>query len=278
MGIESKGENSIERVENGSIETLERLSERYLEEPFVIDGVNPEAQENNKLVVESIEAAGENLAGGENKIFGISLSGSRVKGYNTLDSDIDLVMIVPEDAGDISFAYDEVRKQLDARGVSNRIDTMMDMFAQYDTETDPQKFIRRVDYESGDLVTLFGFCPYKNDNVALAQLSALEVMQQYPSSDQTLSDLNGWFEEYHLGERERIVQKLIDRLGADEKTVRSKLPPSLFEQRNQKFGLHDKKKMYQNLLNWYNNNEQSLQDKVMYKTYQGVKDQIRLGF
>lgn len=271
------GEFSTEQPEKKEIVELKHLAERYTSERFIIDGIDLEARENNRLVIEAIEAAGKKLAPRFNEVFGISMGGSRIKGYNTKESDIDLVVVTPDTTKDSRFVYDAIREELARRGVTNSIDTMMGTWTQYDIETDSEQFIYGVDHHGTELIALFGYTPYRNPNMDLAGLAALEVIKRYTQSDYEWDDIADNFAETYLGGHEHLVKKFSERYGVSIAEVQKIFPKALFQQRYKKFGLEAPKPMYEELIKWYSGNKKNLRKHKMNDVYNGVLKHLREG-
>jgi len=181
---------------------LQELAGRLLRERFVIDGVNQEARENNKLVVEAIAAAGESLPELQNRIFAINMAGSRIKGYNTAESDIDL-----------SSLNDRVVSELAKRGISDNVDEGMAMWSEYDIVTDVDGFIEQVDKNGDDCVALFGYIPYKNPNLNLTRMAILEIMMDFQGDLSHWSAVSAVFNDEYIGHSDYITGKLAKRYG-----------------------------------------------------------------
>ncbi|OGL60164.1 hypothetical protein A2752_02045 [Candidatus Uhrbacteria bacterium RIFCSPHIGHO2_01_FULL_46_23] len=278
MSDKFPGEFSPEQQERKEIVELKNLAERYKSERFIIDGINPEARENNRLVVEAIQAAGEKLGPRFNEVFGINMGGSRIKGYNTRESDIDLVVVTPDTTEDSGFVYDAIQEELRSRGITNNIDTMMGMWSQYDIETDPEQFVYRVDHHGNELITLFGYTPYRNPNMDLTRLAALEIIQQYTQVDYDWEGVAENFAYTYLGEHGHLVEKFAERYGVPVSEVAKIFPPGLFQQRHKKFGLETPKPMYAELKKWYSENKKDLRKHKMYDVYNGVVKHLKEGF
>jgi len=243
-----------------------------------IDGINQEARENNRLVVEAIEAAGKKLTPRSNDVFGINMGGSRIKGYNTKKSDIDLVVVVPDTTEDTEFIYDAIGKELSSRGITNSIDTLMGLWSQYDIETDPEQFVYKVDHHGNELITLFGYTPCRNANMDLTRLAALEIVQQYTRVDYDWEGVAGNFADTYLGEHEHLVEKFAERYGVPVSEVAKIFPRALFQQRHERFGLENPKPMYMELKRWYSSNKKNLKKFKMYDVYNGVLKLLEEGF
>jgi predicted nucleotidyltransferase len=278
MSEKFPGEFFPEQQERKEILELRNLAERYKSERFIIDGIDPEARENNRLVVEAVEAAGRKLAPRFNEVFGINMGGSRIKGYNKKKSDIDLVVATPDTTEDSGFVYDAIREELSSRGVTNNIDTMMGMWSKYDIETDPEQFVYRVDHHGNELITLFGYTPYRNPNMDLTLLAALEIVQQYTQVNYDWKGVTDNFAETYLGEYEHLVEKFAERYGVPIAEVAKIFPKALFQQRHKKFGLKAPKPMYAELKKWYSENKKDLRKHKMYDVYNGVIKQLKEGF
>jgi predicted nucleotidyltransferase len=277
MSEKFTGEFSPEQQERKEIIELKNLAERYKSERFIIDGIDPEARENNRLVVEAIEAAGKKLAPRFNEVFGINMGGSRIKGYNTKESDIDLVVVTPDTTADSGFVYDAIREELASRGVTNNIDTMMGMWSQYDIETDPEQFVYRVDHHGNELITLFGHTPYRNPNMDLTRLATLEIIQQYTLADYDWEGVADNFAETYLGEHEHLVEKFSERYGVPVAEVAKIFTRALFQQSHKKFGLEAPKPMYAELKRWYSDNKKDLRKHKMNDVYNGVLKHLKEG-
>lgn len=278
MSEKFPGELSPEKQERKEIVELKNLAERYKSERFIIDGIDPEARENNRLVVEAIEAVGKKLDSRFNEVFGINMGGSRIKGYNTKESDIDLVVVTPDSTNDTGFVYDAIREELASRGITNDIDTMMGMWSQYDIETDPEQFVYRVDHHGNELITLFGYTPYRNANMDLTRLSALEVVQQYTQVDYDWEGVARNFAETYLGEHEHLIEKFAERFGVPVSEVGKIFPRALFKERHRKFGLDNPTAMYTELKKWYTTNKKDLRKCKMLDVYNGVVKHLKEGF
>jgi predicted nucleotidyltransferase len=257
---------------------LRRIAEKYKSERFVIDGIDEEARKNNQLVVEAIETAGRKLDSRFNEVFGINMGGSRIKGFNTKESDIDLVVVRPDTATDTGFVYDTIEEELSSRGITNKIDVLMGMWAQYDIETDPENFIYRVDHHGNELITLFGYSPYHNANLDLTRLAALEIIQQYTQVDYDWEGVARNFADTYLGERNHVVEKFAARYGISTKETARIFPQSLLDERHRKLGLENPKKLYSELKQWHSKNKRQLRKYQMYKVYNRVLERLKLGF
>lgn len=263
--------------EQKEITELRNLAERYKVERFIIGGTDREARENNRLVVEAIQAAGKKLAPRSDEVFGIMMGGSRILGYNTKESDIDLVPVAPDTTKDIEFIYEAIEEELSSRKITNNIDTMMDLWAQYNIETDPEDFIYRVDHHNNELIALFGYTPYRNPNMDLARLTALEIVKRYTQVDYDWKPIADNFARTYLGEREHLVEKLAERHGAPVAEVGKIFPPALFQQRYKTFGLEAPETMYAELKKWYSNNRKKLRKHKMYDVYNEVVKRLDQG-
>ena len=194
---------------------LQELAGRLLRERFVIDGVNQEARENNKLVVEAIAAAGESLPELQNRIFAINMAGSRIKGYNTAKSDIDLFFVKTDQTTeeDVSSLNDRVVSELAKRGISDNVDEGMAMWSEYDIVTDVDGFIEQVDKNGDDCVALFGYIPYKNPNLNLTRMAILEIMMDFQGDLSHWSAVSAVFNDEYIGHSDYITGKLAKRYG-----------------------------------------------------------------
>lgn len=277
MAEKFSGTHAPEQLKIKETAELKDLASRYKTEAFIIDGIDQEARENNRLVVEAIEAVGKKLSSRYNEFFGIHMGGSRIKGYNTKKSDIDLVVVTPKSTSNTRFVYDAVRTELDSRGVDNALDSMMGSWANFAIETDPQEFVYRVDHHADELITLFGYAPYRNANVDLSRLSALEIVRQYTAIDFDWTEVANEFAITYLGERNHLVQKFAERFGVSVTEVEKIFTASLFEQRYRKFGLEHPDKMYSELKRWYTKNRKDLKKYTMYDVYNGVVEHLESG-
>jgi hypothetical protein len=77
MSDEVREQSFAERSESSEIAKLCRLAGRYKSECFIVGGIDEEAQRNNQLVIEAIEAAGQKL--NPNQIFSINMGGVGLK-------------------------------------------------------------------------------------------------------------------------------------------------------------------------------------------------------
>lgn len=257
------------------IDRLRALAQAFRTQEFIIGGVDEAAQANNLLVVEALRATGDKLKGRANDVFGIHIGGSRIKGYNTVDSDIDLVVVTPDDAPASEFVYDALHQELQKRGVNNGIDSMMGMWANYDVKTDPDEFIYTVDHQGQELIALFGNTLVYNPNLLLARLTALEVINQYTYYDYNWSVSSQNYAATYLGERPHLVPKLAERYEIPRDDVGKIFTPALFHKRYEKFGLIDPKTMLGELREWRKANGRQLGNYKMNRVYKEVMEQLR---
>lgn len=267
-----------EQAKEGTKLTLQRLVELYEKERFVLSGIDSEAQENNRLVIEAIKNTGERLNKSSNDIFAIQMGGSRIKGYNTKDSDIDLVLVTPDTTRDSNFVFEILKEELEKEGLTNHLDLAMSMWAQYEVKTDPNEFIYTVDHYRNELITLFGYAPYQNPNLLLARLAALEVVMRYSKVGYDWDSPSLNFAETYLGDRSHLIPKLAERMGVEIRQVAGVLSKELFTKRHAQFGIDHPDDMYQELTSWYKQNKKHLKPFVMKDVYEQVKEMLDNGF
>lgn len=268
----------IEQPERKPIGELGRLAERYKSERFIIDGVNPEARENNRLAVEAMQAAGEKLKSRSNEFFGIILGGSRILGCNRSDSDIDTITIGPDTTVDATFVDEPIKEELAARGIHNQIDSGMEFWTQPVVPTDPDKFIYWVEFRGEQLATLLGYAPYRNPNLDLTVLGALEVIQKYKQVKYDWGKVADEFARLYLGERKRVVGKLAQGFDISKEEVGRIFTKDLFKERRKRCVVEDPERIYRRLKKWHDENRQHLNEFKMFDVYNGVFERLREGF
>lgn len=220
----------------------------------------------------------------ENDIFGIILSGSRVKGYNKKGSDIDIALIQPQDAWSSPETNNQIfrviNETLKKRGLPE-IDTGVGMWTEFPIPTDPKKFLYFIDHKHNELITLFGYMPYQNPNVRIAQLAVVELIGMMHGGKEVWERLQDAYSWTHLGvghEQDRIIVKLASRLRLKSREVEAILTQSLFEERKKKFSIQDRETLEQSLKGWYVKNKGKLKTYRMVQVYEEVKKLIAQGF
>lgn len=278
--INSKQQDEVVNLldrEPTPIDRLRALAQAYCTQEFIISGVDEAAKANNLLVVDAIRAAGKRLRRSANDVFGIHIGGSRIKGYNTVNSDIDLSIVFPDTTShsQIRFIYDVVCQELATRGVKNKLDLGIELWANDNIKTNPQDFVYTVDYEGQQLIALFGNTLYYNPNLLLARLAALEVINQYTYVNYPWDAIAYNYATTYLGERSYIVPKLTERYGFPKDEVGKIFTPALFHERYRRFGLKDPKTMLTELRDWRNTNSKQLGRYRMNQVYRHVLDEIK---
>ena len=239
-----------------SPDRFKKLAELYRSGGFIIRGIDNEAEANNLLVVESIKAAGESLKSLYNDVFGICMAGSRIRGYNTAESDIDLFVIMPDSAPTETerIACEAVEQELEKRGLRNGIDTNVEMWSDNDITTNAEEFIYQIDHHGQMMSSLFGFTPYCNANLLLSQLSALEVVNRYTKVKYDWKDVAEEYARDYVGEEEFLVERLSEKFGLSPKEVRKTFTKELFDERYKQLGLGEPEAIYDDLCSWYKEN------------------------
>lgn len=261
--------------EPNPIDRLRALAQAYRTQEFIISGVDEAAQSNNLLVVDAIQATGSRLRTRSNDVFGIHIGGSRIKGYNTVDSDIDLVIVTPDTTPQTGFVYDALRQELASRGVQNKIDSGIELWANHDVKTDPEEFVYTVDHQGQELIALFGNTLHYNPNLLLARLTALEIINQYTVYNYDWGAAADNYATTYLGERPHLVPKLAERYGVPKDDVGRIFTPALFHERYQTFGLKDPKIMLAELRDWRKANSKQLGKYKMNQVYRDVMELIK---
>jgi len=255
---------------------IQRLANEFRNKLFITKGIDKESEDNNRLVMEAIQSAGERLHEFPNDIFAIQMGGSRIKGYNTLKSDIDIALVTPQ-SGNERRVYEIIQEELDKKGVENHLDNAISLWASFPIKTDPQEFLYTVDHNPEELVSLFGCTVYENPNLALTKLAALEIVNAYKNTGYDWDGASKNFADTYLGERGHIVSKVASRYKMSRSEVEKVLTPALFRERHNKFGIEDPKTMHQTLKRWYSANKRHLNAYVMRNVYEEVKEMLRAG-
>lgn len=258
--------------EFGKRERLDRLGRAYLERPIILEGVDRDAKESNKVVLEAIKAASVSFGERSDDLFGIHLAGSRVKGYHTASSDVDLVLVAPPcDVGGLQFVAEAIESELEKRDLQIGIDTMVGAITNPTVEIDPREFIYTVDNGPEDVAALFGFTVYENPNLLLARLAALEIVNASPAYEWDV--VTQRFNWGYLGQRKPTVYKLSERFEVPVSKTQSIFTRHLFQQRYKSFGLRRPKGMLQELRRWYRSSS-GLEKYCMHDVYAEVMEEL----
>lgn len=247
------------------------LAKSYRSKGFIVGGIDSEAQKNNRLVIKALGEVLKESKHNNNDIFAIHMGGSRVKGYNTKDSDIDIILATPDTIHNDHFIHQTIQEELEKKGIKNRLDWMIGQWAGYNIKTDPNNFISTVDQYTEELISLFGYTIYHNPNLFLSKLAFLEVIKKdtYGILWDTIS---GKYADTYLNEREHITEKIAERLELSTKEVAKLFTKDLFKERYKKFGLSNPLDMHKKLEQWYKNNKKDLGSYVMRDVYEEVKE------
>ncbi len=98
------------------------LAKSYRSKGFIVGGIDSEAQKNNRLVIKALGEVLKESKHNNNDIFAIHMGGSRVKGYNTKDSDIDIILATPDTIHNDHFIHQTIQEELEKKGIKNRLD------------------------------------------------------------------------------------------------------------------------------------------------------------
>lgn len=262
---------------SGALARLELLAQRFATELVILGGIDETAVKNNLAVVESIKAAGARLDNRHDSFFGIVLGGSRIKGYNTDSSDIDIVVVRPDSTSDTGFVYDAIDEELALRDVARHVDKMLGAWAEHPISCNAHDFIYQVDHMGGELIALFSPAQYQNPNLLLGRLAALEIIRKYENYEHW-EYLESTYRMTYLGDRVYMVNTLAQRFDLPLTQVGKIFSKSLFRDRYRKFGLGKPKAMYKDLKVWYQNNQQTLAGYRMNQLYTDVLDLMDSGF
>lgn len=277
MTIEGEFQPNPER--EAAFERLRFLAERYRTLPFLLDGVDEDAKQSNARVIDAIQSAGRTIAKESDNLFGIHLKGSRIKGYHTRDSDVDIVLATPSLPEEEQLRYwGLVRGEIASRSASSGVDPLPAVWQQEDIPTNAEEFMYWVDHHGDELVTLFGYTPYETPNLNLAKLSALEIIRTYKQPEYDWEAIQVEYAKDYVGDRSHIIGKLSERYGIDTSEVSQLFTPSLFDERNKQFGLPPVDQLYEQLKNWYGRFKGGASKHRMFSTYRGVRERLKAGY
>lgn len=254
--------------------TLQDLSKKYQTKAQILDGINEHARINNQQVISVLKQTGEIFDQDPNNIFGIYLGGSRIQGYHTEASDVDLI-IVRTDTHQLqtSHYHDTIRAAMSKTGLTNSPCGGIEISVHTKVPTNAENFISKIDDAPERWSdTFFGFTVYENPNLTLGRLAYLEIIRRNTSLNWELSQT--FYANTYLGEYPLITQKIADRLQEPKEKVRSQLPESLFKARYRKFGLGEISTHYQKTLRWYKRNIKKLNRFIMKDVYEEVKTKL----
>lgn len=257
---------------------LNLLAKDFRERLFITKGIDKESEHNNQLVMEAMQNAGRRLEEHANEIFAIQLGGSRIKGYNTAKSDIDIALVTPTSTKNPTPIYEILIEELEKKGVKNSLDAAISMWATFPIQTDPEEFLYAVDHFPHELISLFGCSVYENPNLALTKLTALEIVHRYPEGTYDWEGSAIRFAETYLGDRHHTVSKIATRLKLPRYEVEQVFTPKLFADRRKKFGIENYQSLYQELRQWYKQNKRQLHPFTMRGVYEEVKEMLDAGF
>lgn len=257
---------------------LESYAESLEQKAIIIGGIDEAAKANNDLVMKSIEQVGRKFSKSYNDFFGIGVGGSRIRGLNKVDSDIDYVVIAPDSSPCTDYIRREIKYVLEQNGLDNVLDARIESFSEFVISTDAKKFIENLDTEFSHLISFVNYFAFTNSNLNIAMLCALEVLVARPSS---IDEMWSYLEEQHqlivLGERDHVCNSIYEKTGIEESDVRSIITPELMERRYKKFQLSEPVKLYKKYLHWYRSNENELEGFIMNDVYKEVCELISSG-
>lgn len=255
---------------------LTDLAHDYTSRDLILTGVDEAAHANNRLVLDALQSAWERLADKPNDVFAISLDGSRIKGYHTAESDIDIVVVKPDDSTADTSVHDILNQELRARGLKNLPDKLMEITgkAEYDIPADPENFIYTVDHHPTELITLFGNGLVSNPNFQLARLAALEIIDRYTGIPYPWHRLAERYAYVYLGHPEYLTGRLAEVYGLPLSEVRRIITPGVLRERYGKFGLKDPKTLLREHRAWYGKNRHRLNGYRMYEVYRVVMREL----
>lgn len=257
------------------IQWIESLKGKYLAQEAVLDGIDDRARDQNLRLFEALKRAGERIDQElPNNVYGLFVKGSRIKGYHSLESDLDLIVVSPADVsrGNI---YDILHSSMQESGLSVPFDGGAEL---WEHQIEKDEFLHQVDHEPRFLNCMFGYEVYSNPNLVLARLAALEVVKAWGGRFDW-DYVQKAFSDDYLGTPENDIPKIAGRLGIGRTDVSRVLTRDVYRQRFQKFSLPEPEKVRDGLMEAYRKTgDKSLREYAMFEVLQDVRRELDEGF
>jgi hypothetical protein len=254
---------------------LESLKGKYLTQEVVLDGMDDRAREQNLRLFEALKRAGERIDQElPNNVYGLFVKGSRIKGYHSLENDLDLIVVSPADVsrGNI---YDILHSSMQESGLSVPFDGGAEL---WEHQIEKDEFLYQVDNEIGFVNCMFGHQAYANPNLLLARLAALDVIKAWKGRFDWDFVRKNYNDDY-LGTPSNDIPKIARRLGVGNTDVKRVLTRDVYRQRFQEFSMPEPEKIRRSLMVEYRTTGRKVLEQYdMFEVLQDVRRELKEGF
>jgi len=252
-----------------------KLKKKLLSQAQILDGINEQAKEQNHKIISMLKYAGDIINKKyPNDAFGLLLKGSRIKGYHTAESDVDLIVVSPEECDNRENIYDILVETKKKKGLERIV--LCGGPQMWDSMINLDEFLYQCDHDPLFLNSMLGYELSSNPNLLMARLIALKVVKEYDGRF-SWNFVRERYNDDYLGERGHMNPKVAKRFNIPLQEVNRVLNPSIWEERHSKFTLPN----WEDLLSRYEIEFKKLKRKgefVMYDTYKKVTQDLELGF
>ncbi len=253
---------------------LRGLAEKYRMQDFVLDGLDDAAAQQNRQWMDVLHRAGRVIDETyPNSVYGLFVKGSRIKGYHSRESDIDVIIVSPTHLdGD----HGKIWEVLKSFCKSEKVDVNMDgMAGIWDDTIEIEDLIYQVDQHPRVFNSLFGYQAYGNHNLLLARLAALEVAQAYNGRYEWNVVRKNYNQDY-LGAPDNDIPKIAKRMGIDPREVGKILTQGVYSERFKRFTLPAVDVLRERLWSEYRAlDERELQQYEMFDVFKRVHAELR---
>lgn len=223
---------------------VQRFARQCLSRKFLLGGIGRGATKQNGELMKALKKAGDVINEEmPNQIYGAVLRGSRIKGYHTTESDVDIDFIRPSHTTDEEYqaAWDILVEVVKRHNMRVSVENYCGM---PDENIDIESFSHQVDDDLHNL-TIFGNAVWGNPNLLLVQMAALEiVVVGYAGNFQDWEYVRDVYNGEYLGNRDHDVLKIAQRLGVSSGIALEVLNEELYRVRYSAFTLPPPEELY----------------------------------